>query len=471
MALYLIIALAAIACFFTFLNWRHGIFWMIVLAAVQDPIRKLIPNAPNSLLLISIPVFFISLFTMLGRYGNSWSVLAGFYPRIVASLRWLILACIPAAILSFLYGPGSWTYTLFGALSYSYIPLAILLGFCFLRSEKDLRLLLIFYCVISSVLLLGTFIEYFNLSFLPSIVGTKALGFDWIRYRSGYTVDLLAGFYRSPDVMGWHAASTSMLTLLLAFSRRGNVQWQWLMASGLAFAALLVSGRRKMTFMVPFFVLLFVFLLSQSRRRGLNFQSLLILSSCFLITYVTADLLGLNAESEVIRYYTDDPGDISTQVQTHAWASVWESFRQNGFWGAGLGFASPGAQNLPFPRPRMWQESGPSRLVAEVGLPGLTMMVVFLGQVVLSAWRNIQSLASRFSIFTLYSIGLLAFVIANIGSLSVSGQILADPFISCFIGFSMGMQLSLLRLSIYSGEDQDPRIASAPAAMLMPVPH
>ncbi|MCC7097561.1 MAG: hypothetical protein IT472_10320, partial [Thermomonas sp.] len=38
------------------------------------------------------------------------------------------------------------------------------------------------------------------------------------------------------------------------------------------------------------------------------------------------------------------------------------------------------------------------------------------------------------------------FFIANVGSLTVSGQILADPFIASFLGLLVGVVLSIPRL-------------------------
>jgi hypothetical protein len=41
-----------------------------------------------------------------------------------------------------------------------------------------------------------------------------------------------------------------------------------------------------------------------------------------------------------------------------------------------------------------------------------------------------------------YVAGLFAFFLANIGSLMVSGQILADPFIAAFLGLTVGFVLA-----------------------------
>lgn len=38
----------------------------------------------------------------------------------------------------------------------------------------------------------------------------------WIKYVSfGHTIYMKAGFFRSPDIMGWHGAMMTMLALTL----------------------------------------------------------------------------------------------------------------------------------------------------------------------------------------------------------------------------------------------------------------
>jgi len=445
MALFALLTLAAVATLSALGNWRSGLIWMLVIAAVQDPLRKLVPGAPGSLLLIVIPVFLAMGLGLISARRQVWRGFQVSFPAVARSLGWFVVACLPAAILSLTYGPGSWAYTAFGVLSYGIILSSILIGFYYLRSEQDLRRVLAIYCLITAAALSGTFLEYFNIDVLGDLVGTKVLDFDWIRYGSGYTLQLLAGFYRSPDVMGWHAAAAAMLSLVLVFAGRDPGRWRWLAVTGIAIAALAVSGRRKMVYMVPFFVLMALLLILRSRKRGLDFQSLVLLSLPLVIAFAVGSWLG--AESEFVRYYTENPEDVLAQTERHGWQAVIGTFQQTGFWGSGLGFATPGAQNIPFPRPRIWQESGMSRLMVELGVPGLLMMLVLIGNLLMAGLRSARWQFAAHAPFGRYSIGLLAFVLANIASLAISGQILADPFIACFIGLVMGMQLSLTRLA------------------------
>lgn len=444
MGLYGLLVLGLMATISALGRWRSGLLWMCAIAVLQDPLRKLVPGAPGYLLLISLPVVLATGLGMISSIPNAWPKFATKFPAIRNAFELFLAACIPAAFISLTYGPGSWAYTAFGLIAYGIIFGSILIGFLFLRTEADVRRLLSFYCLITALALSGTYFEYFHIDILGNLIGTESLNFEWVRHRSGYLVKMLAGFYRSPDVMGWHAATASMLSLVLVFAGNQKGRWRWLIVTAIGVGALMVSGRRKMVFLVPLFILLIIGLLISSRKRGLSIQAILPLVIPILIGLLAGQWLG--SESEFVRYYTDDPGDIQTQAQTHIWDSVLETYNQSGFWGSGLGFAAPGAQNLPYPKPRIWQESGASRLMVELGVPGAIAILLLLSRIFLTGIKNVRRQIRLKSKYANYSIALLAFTMANLASLSVSGQILADPFIAFFIGSTIGMQLSFSRL-------------------------
>lgn len=446
MAYYSLLLLGLMASLAALANWRKGLLWMIVLANLQDPLRKLVPGTPGNLLLITLVVVIAAGIGMFSCLRRPWSQFAAFHTAIRKSLNYFILAILPAALISLTYGPGSWAFTAFGVISYGIILLSILLGYFYVRSPADIKRFLIFYSIVTTTALIGTYLEYFNIGFLNGLIGADALGYEWIRHKSGYMIRMLSGFYRSPDVMGWHAAATSMISLILVFTGKGSGRWRWLVVTAIGVGALMVSGRRKMVYMIPLFIILVPGLMIYCRRRGLGINAIIPLALPIIIAFIIGNWLG--AESEFVRYYTDDPGDISVQSQNHLWGSVVGTFQQSGFWGSGFGFASPGAQNIPFARPRIWQESGASRLMVELGLPG---MLAFLGltlEFFRSALRTARMQVASQNQGSLLCISLLAFVFANFASLGISGQILADPFIASFIGISLGMQLSFVRIGV-----------------------
>jgi hypothetical protein len=443
-ALYFLVGLSLLFALRAFVGWRAGIALMIVLAAVQDPLRKLVPGTPGWLALATVPVFVAALLTCATRTKSFWGEFRLCYPWIGRTMLLLALLCLPAAWLSASYGRGSWIMTIFGAFSYSVIFLCIIAGFHYPRRLAELRWLLALYCVFHGVMLTGTLLEYFKWFPDAQVIGSKALGFQWVRRHAGYSVDLIAGFYRSADVMGWHAAAVTMICLLLAYTGKGRRRIAWALLSIIAISALLMCGRRKMVYMLPVFFVALAWIYWNAGRAS----KIIALAGVLLLPLGTAWFVGdlLSEDSSNIRYYAESSDETLDRLEVHGFGSLVGTYRQTGFFGSGLGVATPGVHHLDVERPRAWQESGTSRVLVELGVPGAIGMLLVMTTIVLSLWQVTLRQVRQRAPSAPYAAGLLAFFLANVGSLIVSGQILADPFIAAFIGFSVGLNLSVIRL-------------------------
>ncbi len=444
MYLYLLLVFSAAGAIAALVNWRLGVLLMIGLAALQDPLRKMVPGTPGYLALVTAPIFFALAARALSTTPGWWRQFELHFPKIAKPLALFILLCMPAAAISLTYGQGSWMLTLLGVFSYSVIFLAVIVGFNFAKRGVDVRALLAWYCGVHGVMLMGGYLEYFGWFSGWLMLSDKAMGFEWVRHQQGYVVKFIAGFYRSGDVMGWHAAAVACLSVVLAMSSVGRRRWLWYGISIMAVGALLMCGRRKMVFMLPVFLVALGWLYWQANRPAR------VLSLLILLSIPSASIMLIASEfSEdltAIRYYRETAGEAVDSLQSHGIESVLVTVRQNGFFGAGLGVATPGSQHLKVERPRAWQESAPSRVVAELGILGATgLMLVILG-IVLTCWRCTRLALVHRSPYAIYSAGLFAFFISNVGSLTVSGQILADPFIAAFLGLMVGVALSIVRL-------------------------
>jgi hypothetical protein len=106
-------------------------------------------------------------------------------------------------------------------------------------------------------------------------------------------------------------------------------------------------------------------------------------------------------------------------------------------------------------------------VLIELGVPGALGMFAVMAAIVFSLWQvTIRQLHQRTPAAP-YAVGLLAFFLANVGSLVVSGQILADPFIAAFLGFLVGMNLSVVRLGALPAQETAP--AAQPLSSARPV--
>lgn len=461
MAFYLLMLMVILGCVRGLMDWRSAVYAMVLIAALQDPLRKLIPGSPGWLVMATAPVLMVATLQMMLSQPLWWSTFRANYPGVAGAMSWLCLACVPAALISATYGPGSWLLTLLGAFSYGVLLMAIVVGYHLPLSITALRRVLGFYCVVSALMLTGGFLEYQGIGRGNPLIGTAELGMEWIRYSGDYTVKLIAGFYRSPDVMGWHAATTVMISFVLAWTARGSARWWWALLGAFAVGALLLCGRRKMVFMIPtFFTLIICLYWALGRRQG--WTSLL---GVALVPVLIVGLLGnwLNEDSTQIRYYADNAGDSFDQIERHGIDSVIETVRQNGLFGSGLGVATPGSHHLNVARPRVWQESGPSRVMVELGVPGFAALLFLVLSLLRASWWVTRYHLQSASPYAGYVAGLTACFTVNIASLVVSGQILADPFIASFIGMTIGIVLSFGRFYPDSA-------APAPAGSLSTTP-
>jgi hypothetical protein len=445
--------LVMVSCLRTLHSWRKGILMMIFIAAIQDPMRKLVPGTPSWLALATVPVFLTVIFCSATGTPRWFGDFKREYPKIAKWLLLFCVLCLPAAALSATYGRGSWLLTIFGAFSYSLIFLALIAGYHYARSEADVRRLLGAYCLLHGVMLTGGYIEYMGWLDGWNLIGDSVLGYKWIRWEPGYIIKFIAGFYRSGDVMGWHAMAVATLSIVLAMTGRKESRRLWVFVSAFAIGALLLCGRRKMVYMLPTFGLALAWLYFQAGRSAKVIAVVGLLAIPAASVWIAADLLG--EQNTSIRFYRETSGQSLDSLQEHGFGSLIDTYDQQGFFGAGLGTATPGSHNLNVERPPTWQESATSRILVELGVPGAVGFLGVMVAIILALWRLLRKLMRARAPQGHYVVGLIAYFIANVGSLTVSGQILADPFIAAFLGLLAGVALSFSRLQL--AEPKAPR--------------
>jgi hypothetical protein len=157
--------------------------------------------------------------------------------------------------------------------------------------------------------------------------------------------------------------------------------------------------------------------------------------------------LMLNQQLELDREYFDyvslGTETATTRVRTHGFEAVVETYRQSGFFGEGLGSASTGAR-YGGGSIRTWQESGPSKLMVELGVVGFAAVAYLLFVIFVSLRRCLDILPLSKHDSMLF-IGLLGILAANAASFSVSHQAFGDPFLVTLTGLFIGMSLSAPR--------------------------
>jgi hypothetical protein len=332
--------LLGVACLIALADWRRAVYAAILLDFLRDPVRKLDPNEP---VLVTVSVLAVWGVITVSAWNQSQPVIREFLadnPRLFTAFRLLVFAILPGIAVSLAFYAEGYKLVALGTVSYLAPSAGVLLGVLFAAQPAEITRLLRFYCVVNGIALLGVIAEYYNFG-IPALGGMR--GMNWIRYSGDQTVNLIAGFYRSPDIMGLHAAQVVMFSLVLTGQARQGVSIGWLALAFFAGVCLLLSGRRKTLGMPLVFVAAFGVL---CYLRGMHrFQ------------FVVVPIVGLGiaaggvylvaSDDYVADEYTDYAGTLITEGTQRSKdivvGSLFSTLDQTGIMGGGIGSATQGA--------------------------------------------------------------------------------------------------------------------------------
>lgn len=439
---YALLALVAFGAVSALSNWRAACYALILVGAIQDPVRKLTPGSPAYMVLATVPIWAGIVVGAWTQQPGLWHSFRSSFPRLAGVMALFVLAMLPAAAKSATYGHGSWQITLVGLFAYLSMLAGWLVGYAYPVREGDLARLLAFYCVVTAVMVVGAPMEYLGIGAESSALGTEAMGMKWVRNRSGYLIQMIAGFYRSPDVLGWHSVVLTMLASSLALWSSGRTRLFWVTLAAWGIIGGMLCGRRKMMLMLPIFVLALLWLYRRHRSRERARSPLGVIVAAAVVGYALYQQMDPNPD--VQRYYFVDTEDVVDRIASHGYQALIVTYRQSGFWGEGLGTATQGTQHLRVARPRTWQEGGLGRLLVELGVPGFIAMAFLLLMLLRALLELTAGLGTHIRDFCLIA-GLGAFFLANAASFIVSHQIFGDPFVNSFFSLMIGLLLSASR--------------------------
>ncbi len=433
------LALIGISVFISFQNWRKGFYFLVLVGVLKDPVRKLVPGYPAYLTLSAVPIWGAMLLSAYRENPDVWRRFQEKYPMLSKAIFWFILSMIPPAFISATYGPGSWQLTLIGAFSYLTFIFGILTGFLFMDETERIWNVMRFFCVLTALMLAGTVFEYMGWRTDWKAIGNQTMGFAWIRYSGEGILFLISGFYKSPDVMGWHAAAMVMFATLLAIREKGLWRYLWAALIGWGIVCAYLSGRRKVVYLIPAFMFVFLWLNVYYRRLLRLDVLILIIISSLSIGFYIYEKIGIQEDFQ--EYYVNEADQVLERLEKHGIRTIIGTYRQSGFFGEGLGTATQGAHLLQVDRPRTWQEGGLSRVMVELGVIGLICFFILGVTFLRTIWNLLFFQYDVRSDFSLFRIGLISFILANFGQFIVAHMILSEPFVNMFFSFLIGCML------------------------------
>jgi hypothetical protein len=436
-------------------DWRRGWLLAILVGVLQDPARKLTPGTPVAMSLSIVLIYVVIIFsaqktlqTHAREFSNRFSNL---YGGLAVVLFFLFLAAVNGL---FTFGLDGWKAPALGLFTYLAPIPAVMIGYTYLQREEQLFAFFRFYAAITSVAMIGTPLEYFNLNWRA--LGTVALSEGNYRYMTGLEIRLLSGFYRGPDIMGIHAAVLAMIGIIMAMRLTGlRRTWIWMLVTGWGFLNCLLSGRRKALYMIVVFLLAFLW----RYFRRLSAVHLLAFSTVGLVIFFVTLRVSQNEQSSV---YTQSAVTSQQEIYGRLEGGLSGTVEQSGIMGGGLGTATQGAYHVlsESGAARLgWQEGGLGKLAMELGVPGL-IAVGILGIAMLITMLKISGHPDVTGSSQLARAALFALVVANVVEFMASAQAYSDAVLTLLAAFFVGCLFATAAL--------DERLAAATAEETRP---
>ncbi|MEI7951210.1 MAG: hypothetical protein WCH37_00810 [Synechococcaceae cyanobacterium ELA182] len=448
--LVLIVLFSGLALLLADGNWRGGVIFSLLIGFLQDPLRKLTPGQPSlfvGLVLIAIA----SCCLVLLNRRDHFSIKTMFWGSpLLAEWAPIYLYLIVFQGLNSLVRYGNPLLSVIGVAFYFAPAFGVWLGFQIGIAPRLLRRLLFFYLIVSAIFAFSVFLSYRGWSHpLLKEVGSGIL----INFRYGFEAQGASGLWRTSEIAAWQLAAASCLSFSVALSLRDSSSTIGLMMSSMAFSLVaLFTGRRKSLVLVVLFLGLYLLLFSRRSTAASREQLITAVLGAAGIGYAIYSLLLVSELGANFNEYTSRAatgfGDISSRFNAFAVGGVGTALEVAQGIGLGAGAISQtgnlrleGLQKTS--QMSFISESGSGKIIAELGLPGLLVLLVIFLLLAKTFWQNF--LLMRLlppQIFNLY-VGLLAFSLANIPFFLTASQVYGDPFVLIILSLCLGSNLAM----------------------------
>lgn len=453
LALVLLFGVALVA----FANWRGAFAICVVMALLQDPLRKMVPGQPVYFI-VFVGVAFLAAFlgAHVARVPLAPGKIAGWRENLGQPFLWfLVLAALQCV--NSLVRFGNPVMTLIGLASYLAPIPAVVLAYRFALSRGELGMTrwMRFYVGLALVALTTVYLEWAGMGLrIFGEVGEGVLISGAGAYYRGNS-----GIFRAAEIAAWHSATVACFLVMLFWGKRFSPAK--ILVALLIVVFLLglgaLTGRRKMIIEVAIFLSAFVCMVGWYQRGNLRFAIVAavlgVASYAVAVGSLAPDAESGYASERVTKTNTNEFGKYTERastvfedlprrlVDTGTQPVVW-AVQGFGIFGGGLGVGSQGAQHFGAP-PSGAAEGGLGKLTVELGVPGLFVVAWVLYRLVRWVRRILNSLSRTSPRHANFAYGLVAFLLANLAAFSVATQAYADMFILLTLGWSFGFLLAL----------------------------
>lgn len=429
-------------------DWRLLIAVLPVVGFAQDPLRKLTTGQPVILQMLVAGIFVLALVFAIRQHGTpTLRVVAGDDPKARLFFLWfiaLVLAQSAHALTRF----QSLMIPMIGALSYLLPFAGLWLAYVYARKLADIRRLLWVYVMVGAVTTATILISYagFRSALFDPIGADAMVVYD----LTVGIVELYCGLLRTPEIAAWHAGSVACFAVILATTFRGAL---FRLATpaiviGCVYAAMLTGRRKVLAIMLLFACLYFAGLYVFTKGRGRS--RVLVGTALGLLMTGAAVFMApqLGEQSPHVTRSATVLEDASDRFVSLGLRSIQWGYYRGGFTGLGAGAGAQGTQHfggLSTTGVGGAAEGGLGRIMVELGPIGLILAFACAYLAARQAKYSISQVADHPQLLRL-SLGLIAFVSANVPVFIGASQVYGDPFVLVMLGLCLGFVYSMPRL-------------------------
>lgn len=454
-SLYLALMFGALAMVLIDGNWRGGLVVTFVIGFLQDPLRKITPGSPSTMVGLVLVAFVLCLLVMFDKTGGRLDLRAMFW-TVPAVQEWvpLYFAMIAGQAVNSYLRFGDMTLTGLGIAFYTAPAIGLWAGYLIGCNPTLLRRLVVTYVVLCTIFAITVFLDFRGVQnpLFKEVGGGIMITFE------GFSAQGASGLWRTSEVAAWHLAAGACLSVTLALSsQRRDSQILFLILAAFFAYLTIPTGRRKGLVMVLAFVALYLLLFSRKATPASREQVFSSVLGSAAMAYAGYALFLISVKGDSFNLYLNRTAtakdDLFGRFNDQGILALTRGLEVSQGFGLGVGAganlgnlklsAAAQAQRQSIQSLSYVSEGGGGRLVSELGLPGLVVGGGLAYLIGLSLWRNFNMLNRLPSKIAFLMLGLIAFGLANILFFFSAAQVYSDPFILILMGICFGSFLAV----------------------------
>ncbi len=417
-----------------------GLWLMLLIGLLADPVRKVTPNSPFYISAIFVVILLIVYLQYMTSKSRRESIFQ-YIPNLKTSFKLFCLFFIINAIRPLFVSISFIPLVLMGSAQYIGLFAATLLGFNLVKDEKSIIRFADVFVITLVPFLFSVVLEYWG--FKSQFFGVMSIG-KWVQYHTGGEgLSMFCGVFRFPEGMGWFAMVAAVSSLYLIIRKKNNLLNLFYVSSfALSGFCILLSGRRKFYIGVFAFILVFIIVAFRKNLNKAVMYLLLFAAACGIFYHYVG-------RSEKIELYikSGESGFSSTKerLSSGVIGSVYWAIRRDGFFGRGLGTTTQGSRHIKVETGvRGYIEAGPGKVISDLGVPGFIAFIMILLAYLKGVYKRV--LKGRLKdAREVTGVFLLAMVLTQIAEFSISHQIFGDPLVAVLTGLMAGFLLAVPR--------------------------